>query len=131
MKTAKSLPPVTSPEPVNDVHPALALDDGSVASLVDGGLELRDREGRLLIRWRDGAAEISAPSGDLVLGSATGRVVIRAPQEVAIESRSIALSATKYELVATRLVEKTRDAFRDVADLAQTRVGRARTLVES
>lgn len=37
--------------------------------------------------------------------------------------------AERFELSATRIVERAQDAFRDVAELAQTRVGRARTLV--
>jgi hypothetical protein len=43
---------------------------------------------------------------------------------------SIATTAERYELSAARLVEKARDAFRTVRGLAETRVGRARTLVE-
>ncbi|HEY4122788.1 MAG TPA: DUF3540 domain-containing protein [Byssovorax sp.] len=172
---------------------ALELEDGAVATIEDGALELRDKGGRLLVRYANGSAEIAAPSGDLVLSSASGRVVLQSaldvevnaardivhraarsvdlaagdgppqlhiePQKtvlktprvradvgeaelvagvVATAARAIATTATtiavradKYELVATRLVEKTKDAFRDVTDLAQTRVGRARTLVST
>jgi hypothetical protein len=125
---------------------SIELEDGAVAAAVDGGLELRDAEGRLLVRYANGSAEIAVPAGDLVLSAPAGRVVIRAAEDVEIETRgtvttvaravatkaeSIALTAEKYELAATRIVEKSRDAFRDVVDLAQTRVGRARTVVAS
>ncbi len=169
----------------------LTLADGATAVVEDGGLALRDRQGRLLIRWQDGAAEIAAPSGDLVLSSPEGRVVLRSGLDIAIEAgrdvtqraareleiavgresaqlrigpqaleiesdrvevqtksaslvsgaissvarvvssraESIAVTTEKYELTATRLFEKSRDAFRDVVDLAQTRVGRAKTTI--
>ena len=35
----------------------------------------------------------------------------------------------RFELTAGRLVEKTRDTFREASDLVQTRAGRMRTLV--
>ena len=134
--------------------PRLVLADGAVATIERGALELRDEGGRLLVRYIDGCAEIAAPSGDLVLSSPNGRVVLRSGVDVEIDAtrdvvqragrdvttvarsiasraEHIALSAEKYELVASRLFEKTRDAFRDVTDLAQTRVGRARTIVSS
>ena len=175
-------------------QPALGLADGSRAELgTDGALELRDREGRVLIRYADGAAEIHASEGDLTLAAPQGRVVLRSgvdieldagrdvlqrvgrklaltagttkqpqlelqPQGVqlnsprldltiqqaqvavgkatvvarAIETHATSLSQVveRYELTADRLVEKTRDAFRDVTDLLQTRVGRARLLVK-
>jgi hypothetical protein len=48
---------------------------------------------------------------------------------IATTAERIATNADSYELRATRLVEKTRDAFRDVTELAESRIGRARTLV--
>jgi hypothetical protein len=176
------------------VAPALMLSDGSRAELVDGGLELRDGAGRLLVRYADGAAEVSAPSRDLTLSAPQGRVVIQAATDVAIDAardvtqhagrrvdvgagasgaapqlrvepaathvkadrlhvdarqsrvatgeatllaRSIAttaevlaLNVDRYELTANRLVEKARDAFRDVGGLLQQRIGRARVIVD-
>ncbi|MFT3775521.1 MAG: DUF3540 domain-containing protein [Minicystis sp.] len=60
-----------------------------------------------------------------------------ATAEATVVARRIATTATaivqhveRFELRATRLVEKTRDAFRDAEELAQTRVGRARTIVK-
>ncbi|MCC6552128.1 MAG: DUF3540 domain-containing protein [Polyangiaceae bacterium] len=69
--------------------------------------------------------EVEARAGRAVVGQAA--VVAR---QIATTARTITASADRYEITATRLVEKTRDAFRDVADLAQTRIGRARTLVK-
>jgi hypothetical protein len=196
MKRAKSTAQVieiTSKRRAHEPPARLELDDGAVATVEDGGLALRDRGGRLLVRYRDGAAEIAAPSGDLILSSPEGRVVLRSGLDVEIEAErdvtqragrnvelraardepqlriqpravevssdrvevttndarldagvvatiartvstradSVAITAEKYELQAARLFEKSRDAFRDVVDLAQTRVGRARTLVQS
>lgn len=48
---------------------------------------------------------------------------------IATKASTIALTAERYELSATKLVEKARDAFRDVTDLAQSRLGRVRTIV--
>lgn len=169
----------------------LELSDGAIATLEDGGLALRDRGGRLLVRYHEGSAEIAAPDGDLVLSSPEGRVVVRSGLDVEIEAGrdlvqraaremqqavgreepqlrvgprtvevnsdrvavttqdatltsgvvstvarvvstkadQIAINAEKYELAATRLFEKSRDAFREVVDLAQSRMGRVKTVV--
>src|SRR5687767_7834112 len=64
----------------------LSLRDGSTAEIVDEALELRDREGRLLVRYVDGTAEISAPSRDLRLSAPNGRVVLDAGTDVAIHA---------------------------------------------
>ena len=175
------------------VPATLVLPDGARAEVEGDRLELRDPEGRLLVRYQDGHAEIAAPSGDLRLSAPSGRVVVESALDVAIHagrdvrltpdrrfevqpsgageaalslddrraavrapevqvttkaarvaagratvvSRSIAVTAehlaqkvVKYELTAERIVERTRDAFRDASDLAQTRAGRLRTIVE-
>lgn len=134
------------------------LPDGERVTLQGGGVEITDRAGRLLVRYAHGTAEIAAPDGDLVLAAPQGRVVIRAAAEVdvsadrvkvraeaaelvagdaAVVARHIAATAQtlvqrveRYELQATKIVERARDAFRDVTDLAQTRVGRARMIVD-
>jgi Protein of unknown function (DUF3540) len=174
--------------------PALVLGDGSRAELVEGALELRDGAGRLLVRYADGAAEVSAPSRDLKLSAPHGAVVIEAATDVSIDAardlaqhagrrvdvragdagaapqlrvepaatrikadrlhvearstcvatgeatllarslattaESLAVNVERYELTATRVVEKARDVFRDVADLLQQRIGRARVMVD-
>ena len=64
----------------------LALPDGSTAALRGEALEIRDREGCLMVRYADGVAEISAPRGDLRLSAPGGRVVIESALDVAIEA---------------------------------------------
>lgn len=172
---------------------SIAAPDGATAQVNGGALEVRDPEGRLLVRYAEGAAEISAPERDLRLSAPHGRVVLSAGMDVSIEAardlsqragrrldlgagasdatpqlriepagthvkatklevetrssrlvtgqatilaRSIATTAeqlatsvSRYELTATKLVEKTRDTFRDVADLLQIRARRSRTIV--
>jgi hypothetical protein len=36
----------------------------------------------------------------------------------------------RFELAAGQIIERARDAFRDVQDLSQTRAGRVRTIVQ-
>jgi hypothetical protein len=189
--------PVATPDPASPptLRGRMALPDGGSVEVREGAMELRDPSGHLLVRYADGAAEIAAPAGDLILSAPSGRVVLRSGLDVSIEATrdvvqrggrvvalsagastedatpqlkieardvsvtservlteakesrfvggevttvaramkttvaSFALSTEKYELSATKLVEVTRDAFRDVADLAQSRIGRVRMLV--
>jgi Protein of unknown function (DUF3540) len=175
--------------------PETALADGSVIRARDGGAEILDPAGRLVLRYENGAVEIAAPTGDLTLAAPSGKVIVRAAGDVeieaardvrqragrsvevlagrgasasrlrvgaggtAVETPRLQVSAVKtevtsgeatitagrittvasrltqqveiFELTATRLIEKTRDTFRDAADLSQTRVGRARTIVKN
>ncbi len=176
---------------------ALALPDGTTAEIRGEALEIRDREGCLMVRYQDGIAEISSPRGDLRLAAPAGRVVISSGLDVAIEAgrdvvhragrrfevsaagaassdppepqlridhaettlqtqtlnvraraaravigqaaliaRAVATTADRvavtagdHELVADRLVERARDSLREIADLAESRVGRVRALV--
>ena len=165
----------------------MVLDDGTRAVVHDGGLEIRDGQGRLLVRYADGAATIEAPAGDLILAAPGGRVAIRAAEDIVldaardltlaagppgegrapqvrlsadraqIEARQLRAVADRSELVsgevelvaraivtsaeqivetaarvertAHRLIERARDAFRDVSELSQSRLGRVRTIV--
>lgn len=167
----------------------LDLADGSRATIVDRALELRDAEGRLLVRYCDGEAEIAAPTGDLRLSAPAGRVVLesatdvelRAARDVVIQpgrrsriehgdtridvdekglhanaprldvnakktriatseatiiagriatsAERLAVEVERYELTAQRIVERSRDTFREVSDLMQQKVGRMRTFV--
>jgi hypothetical protein len=50
-------------------------------------------------------------------------------KHIATTAASIAQKVERYELRAMRIVETARDAFREVADLAQSRIGRVRMLV--
>jgi hypothetical protein len=194
--TAERTPGLRDEEEDEDARPSgvlpcpiIHLPDGAVAERKGRALELRDGEGRLLVRYEDGRAEIAAPSGDLVLAAPSGRVVLKAGTDVTIEaardltqraaravettsgttrfsvepaaarlsSDRLEITATssqlatghaqvvarhvvttaqrvvtkveEYELTAVKIVETARDTFREVADLAQSRIGRARTLV--
>ena len=141
-------PPESRPRPV----PSVALDDGAHAVVHEGGLEIRDREGRMLVRYANGAATIEAAAGDLTLSAPNGKVAIRAGDEIVLDAprrlslrsdevsvtakaivttaEKIAETAGRVERTAHRLIERAREAFRDVAELQQERLGRARTIVQ-
>ena len=61
------------------------------------------------------------------LSAAEATVLAR---RVATTATTIVQSVERFELTASRLIERARDVFRDAEDLAQTRVGRARTIVK-
>jgi Protein of unknown function (DUF3540) len=69
--------------------------------------------------------EVQAHTSRLVTGKAT----ILA-QEIATTAKKVAQNVERYEITATRIVETAKDAFFDVADLMQSRIGRARTIVK-
>lgn len=76
--------------------PGLIAKDGARAELVRGGIEFRDAEGRLLLRYLDGALEVAPSHGDLRLRAPSGRVEIEAGTDVAIHAaRDLKLSAAK------------------------------------
>ncbi len=52
--------------------PSLSLSDGATATVEGDGLALRDREGRLLIRYEPGKAVLAVPEGDLASARPTG-----------------------------------------------------------
>ena len=172
---------------------SIVLPDGAEVLVEGDAAIIRDPEGRVIVRYARGSAEIAAPSGDLTLSAPEGRVIVRSGVDVeidaardvthragrAVETRvglptsdprihldlagtrvdtprlditakvarvvagdatigaqrlalvadTISQTATRLEVTTEKLVERARDAFRDVADLAETRVGRARTLV--
>src|SRR5688572_21375910 len=103
--TSAQRPPETRPGPPSSPRlraadqPAatsLRSPDGARVELAGEALEVFDPQGRLLLRYRDGALEVSPPSGDLVLGSATGRVRIAAATDVVVEAaRDVKLSAQR------------------------------------
>jgi hypothetical protein len=121
------------------------LKDGSEVRIGNDAAEIRDTEGRVLVRYCNGQAEIVAGDGDLHLRAPKGRVVIesgddielRSGRHVKLHAARIAVAAAvmvqqveRFELSADRLIEKTRDTFREASDLMQTRAGRMRSLVE-
>jgi hypothetical protein len=48
---------------------------------------------------------------------------------IVTSAEQIVETASRVERTAHRLIERARDAFRDVAELSQSRIGRARTIV--
>jgi hypothetical protein len=77
-------------------------------------------------------AALRAPEVDVTSKTArlaTTRATILA-RSIATTAEHVAQKVVKYELTAERLVERTKDSFRDATDLAQTRVGRLRTIVK-
>lgn len=85
------------------------------------------------LRQRAGAA-VSVTAPRVSVDASEASAVVKGPlsvlaQRIATSAEVLSQSAERFELDATRLVEKTRNAFRDTAELAQTRVGRARTIV--
>lgn len=113
----------------------------------DGDLVLAAPNGRVVVRSGSdvdieaandvrqragGAMEVRAARLTVDAGEASA--VVKGPltvlaQQIATSAEILTQNVSRFELTATRLVEKTRDAFRDTSDLAQTRVGRARTIV--
>jgi hypothetical protein len=69
--------------------------------------------------------EVNAQSARL----ATSRATLLS-RTIAVTAEQLSHKVVKYELTAERLIEKTKDSFRDASDLAQTRVGRLRTIVK-
>lgn len=66
---------------------SVAAPDGARAVLVGNALELVDREGRLLVRYVDGVAEVAPVSGDLRLAAPRGQVRIEAGTDVVVSAQ--------------------------------------------
>lgn len=79
-------PALPAPTPDLDPLPALALPDGSSASVVHGAIEVKDPEGRLVVRYSNGTAEIAAPERDLVLRAPNGQVRFQAGTDIAFDA---------------------------------------------
>jgi hypothetical protein len=151
----------------------LELADGSRAEISGSAIDLLAKDGALLLRYEEGRIVIAPPRGDLELAAPSGRVVLRAALDVAVEAgrdvsytagrrlrveteeleacarkarlrsadasivartlvttaETIATRCERFELEAVRIVHRAKEMFRDVEDLAQDRLGRARTVV--
>jgi hypothetical protein len=79
---------------------------------------------RKTVSVRSERVEVESKAARAVVGQ-----VALIARSVATTANEIAQNVDRYELTADRIVEKSRDVFRDVADLCQSRVGRARMLV--
>lgn len=82
--------------------------------------EVRDGEGRLLVRYENGRAEIAAPAGDLVLSAPSGRVVLQAGTDVEIEAtHDLSQRAGGHASVASKSIAvDTEDARLHAAQVA-------------
>lgn len=173
----------------------LSLVGGGSAAIADGAIEVRDPEGRLVVRYDGRITEVSAPSGDLHLAAPRGRVIVDAAEDVVLRAardivqqggrridleaapgsgagngkieltpRALGLSAARAELtsdaaravvgeldlfagrltttvkhaihhaercetVATRWIQRSREVLREVSDMAEEQLGRAKTVV--
>lgn len=118
---------------------ALPLADGGEAQVSDtGALEVRDAAGRLRVRCEDDAVVLGVEAGDLVLEAPAGRVAIRG-RDVQMEAsrdlelgavRALKQRASRIEVDADQLFERTRDCIREARELVLTRAGSMRTLVK-
>lgn len=143
---------------VEETAGSLTTVSGVSASLVRGTpegevLRVVDAEGRLLFEHRAGSrvTVISAPDGDLELRAPRGRVRIVAAEgfdleapavharvgEARVEGRTLAASfervktaAAVIETTAGRILERAKNAYREVEELSQTRAGRLRLVAE-
>ena len=102
--------------------PEIGLSDGGAMRVRDGAAEVVDREGRVVVRYANGALEIAAPSGDLTLAAPSGRVTLRSAEDIHLDAvRDITHSAGRsVETTAGTAGTKTR-----------LRVGHAGTEVET
>jgi hypothetical protein len=73
------------------------------------------------------ARKLHVKSGEAHLETAQATVVA---ERILTTARVLAHNVERFEVTATRLLEKTRETYREAADLLQTRAGRLRTLVE-
>lgn len=98
---------------------------------VEAGRDVTYRAGRKLdiesreVKLKSTKLEVESKSSRLVSGSA---VVLA--RKIATTAEVIATRCVTLETEATKIVERSKEAFRDVSDLAQSRFGRARTIVK-
>ncbi|MEM9697114.1 MAG: DUF3540 domain-containing protein [Myxococcota bacterium] len=79
----------------------LRLPDGTEAARVDDAIELRDREGRLLVRFCDGTAEVVASHGNLTLAAPKGAVVLESGTDIELHAgRDVALRSRRGASIA-------------------------------
>lgn len=139
-------PPSThAPAAVVQPH-AVHAADGARAVMVERGIELRDREDRLLVRYdsESGALTLSADA-DLNLLAPHGNILMQAGGTFNLSAQHTRLASPRLELESAdadfafgrievrgeRLLSKLTDAFVEVERVAETRARRLRTLVET
>lgn len=114
--------------PSEPLRQELALEDGTRAVVSNGGIELRDGEDRLLVRYAEGTMRISAPK-DLELTAPNGQVRMQAGLDVelsaardvistagrrteitAAEGQRLELDPKRVHLAASRLHVDTKES---------------------
>ena len=91
-----------------------------------------DAEGAPQVTIEPGQTEVHAKNLEVKAHTSrvvTGKATVLA-HEIVTTAKRVAHNVERYEVTATRIVETAKDAFFDVADLVQSRFGRARTLVK-
>jgi hypothetical protein len=119
---------VEKPRPAGErssAHAHVETPSGASAEADGERLVVRDARGVIVVVYdaERGTAEIVAPAGDLVLSAPHGKIALRAAE--------VECAAGRIELRADRILERARDVYREVEDLLQTRVGRARTIARA
>jgi hypothetical protein len=124
---------------VRRLERSLSTDGGASVSIAGEAIEVRDRAGALVFSYdaETGSIRVEAPRGDVVFAAPNGKLVFEAGTDLELGAKGQAkLHAQAFELVAgvaavhaERLVERVKDAYRDIDGLLHTRVGRVRSLV--
>ncbi|GAB5550392.1 MAG: DUF3540 domain-containing protein [Sandaracinaceae bacterium] len=119
--------------------PELCSPSGVTAALEDQQrLRVRAPDGRLLLEVEeDGTIALLVPRGDLHLKATEGRVLIEGKQGVEIRGPVVRIDAQtlrqrvgSLETRARRIVEKTKDVYRDAEGVSQTRAGQIKLVAE-
>ncbi len=150
MGTVTALQPATSRLPLpGGGHAALEAAEGSTVLRVYSRdtlvIEYDPVTHRTRVMPEAGDLELAAPAGNLALraeGSVTidaGAVAVRSRSGIGLaveaarllaEVASLRLVAGRVETLAKTVVEKTRNLYRAVEELLETRAGRVRSLVD-
>lgn len=143
---------------------SLEASNGTRVAVVRRGpterIEVRDKDCRLIFELDTATnkATLTVPEGDLALRAPNGNIDLVAGGRVAIQSKTLAVSAARAELKledvvfaglrlaakvgemaiagerietrAERIFERAKSVFRTAEDLAQLKAGRARTVVQ-
>ena len=117
----------------------LTTEAGEATVGEDGAIEVRDRDGRLRLRFDGTQTEVLA-AGDLRFDAPEGSLSFRARDRLVLESGGdvhqtaagrLQQRAATIDVEAEAIFTRCRDAIEDVSSLLLTRAGRVRSLVRS
>ena len=103
---------------------SLEAPGGRVTIVARDGVVVRSGESEVIV----GATGIDAKAPRAELGAGEARLVVRSLTTVAESVRQV---AGVVELEATRVVERAKNIYREVEELAQTRAGRVRVVARA